>query len=48
MMIGIDFGTTNSSVAIYRATGAEMIETVDNLDLMPSAVALGKHHTIVA
>lgn len=39
MMIGIDFGTTNSSVAVYRAVGAEMIETVDNLDLMPSAVA---------
>jgi molecular chaperone DnaK len=39
MMIGIDFGTTNSSVAIYRATGPEMIETVDGADMMPSIVA---------
>jgi len=39
MMIGIDFGTTTSSVAIWRATGAEMIETVDDADFMPSAVA---------
>lgn len=39
MMIGIDFGTTNSSVAIYRATGPEMIETVDGDDYMPSTVS---------
>lgn len=40
MMIGIDFGTTNSSVAIYRPTGAEIIETVDGDEFMPSTVAV--------
>ncbi len=39
MMIGIDFGTSNSSVAIYRPTGAEIIETIDGADYMPSTVA---------
>ena len=39
MMIGIDFGTTNSSVAVWRTSGAEMIETTDNMDFMPSVVA---------
>lgn len=40
MMIGIDFGTTNSSVAIYRPTGPEIIETVDGDEFMPSTVAV--------
>lgn len=40
MMIGIDFGTTNSSVAIYRPTGPEIIETVDGDEFMPSTVAI--------
>jgi molecular chaperone DnaK len=39
MMIGIDFGTTNSSVANYRTTGPEMIETIGGADFMPSVVA---------
>ena len=43
MMIGIDFGTTNSSVAIFRPTGAEIIETVDGEEYMPSTVADGEN-----
>ena len=39
MMIGIDFGTTNSGAAIYTPQGAQMIETVEGDDTMPSAVA---------
>lgn len=39
MMIGIDFGTTNSAVAIYRPDGSEIIETIDGADYMPSVVA---------
>jgi molecular chaperone DnaK len=39
MRIGIDFGTSNSSVAFYRPTGPDMIETVDGADYMPSVVA---------
>jgi molecular chaperone DnaK len=39
MMIGIDFGTTNSGAAIYTPQGAQMIETVEGNDTMPSAVA---------
>lgn len=39
MKIGIDFGTTNSGAAIYTPQGAQMIETVEGDDTMPSAVA---------
>ena len=39
MKIGIDFGTTNSGAAIYTRQGAQMIETVEGDDTMPSAVA---------
>lgn len=40
MMIGIDFGTTNSAVAVYRPNGTtEIIETIDGSDYMPSVVA---------
>ena len=39
MMIGIDFGTTNSAVAVYRPGSSEIIETIDGSDYMPSVVA---------
>lgn len=40
MMIGIDFGTTNSGAAFYTPQGPQMIETVEGKDTMPSAVAM--------
>lgn len=39
MMIGIDFGTTNSGMAIYTPQGPQMIETVEGKDTLPSVVA---------
>lgn len=39
MIIGIDFGTTNSGAAIYTPQGPQMIETVEGVDTMPSVVA---------
>lgn len=39
MMIGIDFGTTNSGAAQWTPQGVQMIETVEGRDTMPSAVA---------
>lgn len=40
MRIGIDFGTSNSAVAFFRPSGAaEIIETIDGTDYMPSVVA---------
>jgi molecular chaperone DnaK len=39
MIIGIDFGTTNSAVAVYRPNGSEIIETISGDDYMPSVIA---------
>ncbi len=39
MMIGIDFGTTNSAVAVYWSDRSEIIETVGGADYMPSVIA---------
>lgn len=42
MMIGIDFGTTNSGVAIWTPQGAHMIEVAGRQETLPSAVAQTK------
>jgi molecular chaperone DnaK len=39
MMIGIDFGTTNSGVAVWTPRGTAMIEIAGQQDTLPSVVA---------
>ncbi len=39
MMIGIDFGTTNSGVAVWTPRGTTMIEIAGQQDTLPSVVA---------
>lgn len=38
--VGIDFGTTNSSAAIWQPNGPRVIEMVDGKEILPSCVAL--------
>src|SRR5262249_14773062 len=40
--IGIDLGTTNSSVAALRGTDTEIIKNNENMEITPSAVWIDK------
>ena len=47
LVVGIDFGTTNSLIAISKDYNAQIIKMQDGVEIVPSIIGLGADNIIV-